>query len=134
MRVLFLDDMEVRHHRALRVYFKHTVVEAWTARQAIDAMKKERFDVVCLDHDLEEERYEEHTADGMLANGGTGDRLKGSGAEVAQFMAVELAAELRPHHVVIHSLNDYGANRMAGILKDAGYPSIERKPFTRWGT
>jgi hypothetical protein len=132
MKVLFLDDMEPRRNKALKVFFGQDLKLAVNATSAIAAMKAEKFDLVCLDHDLEEEHYEEWSGDGMWANDGKGSRLKGSGTEVAEFMADELAHSNRPSKVVIHSCNDYGSQRMQSILERVGY-SVVRRPFTQWG-
>jgi CheY-like chemotaxis protein len=115
MRILFLDDMRVRHD-SFDLQLQQTglhAVQAWTGEQAIELLRREGFDAVLLDHDLGEEHYAEHRA-GERAPSRLAD-----GTTVADFVA-QLPVELRPRVAIIHSWNRYGANRMANVLYCAG--------------
>jgi hypothetical protein len=57
VKVLFLDDMHIRHDTAKRWFEGHELVHVYTAPDAIAKLKETKFDLVCLDHDLAEEHY-----------------------------------------------------------------------------
>lgn len=125
MRILFVDDMQVRHTKAIQQNIGRLVTSAYTAKEAIRAMKEQCFDVVCLDHDLSDEHYTEVFA-------GKPATLAGSGTEIAAWMASkDFPQHNRPQQVVLHSLNPAGRSRMAAILSEAGF-KVTEKPFTMW--
>ncbi len=125
LKILFLDDMEERHVKARQKFIGHDLTAVYNAAAAITAMTQQRFDVVCLDHDLAPEHYQEHLT-------GRAVTLQGSGTEVADFMANTLPTDFRPGQVILHSLNGYARNRMETILVNAQYPQVEQRPFTAW--
>lgn len=113
MRVLVLDDDDVRHH-SFRQWLIGTInVHVHTAREAIAELKLMRFDVVCLDGDLHLVKNERETE---------------SGEDVAKFIAHGLALEKRPKFVLIHSHNHPRAERMKRTLDDAVVWAV-RTPF-----
>ncbi len=74
--------------------------------EAVACLRARSFDVVSLDYDL----------------GGA------NGNDVAMRLA-ELSVPARPSHVVIHSMNPVGAQRIAATLRTAGIPSYVQ-PFS----
>lgn len=118
LRILFLDDDYERRRFARREAIGQRFVEVETAAQAIDALaKRGRFDVVCLDHDLDGELYapSDHK----------------SGFEVARWLARKCPEEKRPGVVVVHSHNTRKAKGMVRFLTVAGFSTI-RIPFVAW--
>ena len=106
MRILFLDDMNSRREAFKRNAIGHTVDFAITAQQAIDLLKKNEYDVIYLDHDLEEDHYQ--------ANRNT------DSDEDGRFVARALR-EMVQHHgkiVIVHSLNEAGRHNIKSILHD----------------
>lgn len=105
MRILFLDDDEFRHNTFADKAKAHSVIHVRTAKEAISALKKERFDLACLDHDLAEPI---------------------TGYAVA--VAIEEGRCIAPREVVVHSYNPIGADRMVYAIKRAGVFAYA-KPF-----
>lgn len=97
MRVLVLDDEEIRH-TAIRAKLPNSEqVHVYTAEEAIEALDhQERFDIAFLDHDL-----------GTVC----------TGREVTRLIT-ELPWYHRPTTVIIHSVNPVGAQRMHAELVD----------------
>lgn len=102
-RVFVLDDTEDR----LGWFRKHLpgVELRWakTAKQAIEILASEPFDLVFLDHDL------------SFMDAGFPERQFGNGKEVARYLAIKKFAG----RVVIHSKNEDGVKAMAKILPAA---------------
>lgn len=96
MRVLILDDEPARHALLGMKWAAHTVVQAWTASEAIRALNGEVFDVVSLDHDL-------------------GPASRGDGDRVARYITTMPPAR-RPAIALVHSSNPVGAKAMAQTL------------------
>lgn len=104
MRILFLDDMKSRRDVFQTRAVGHTVDFAITAQEAIDLLKKNEYDVIYLDHDLEESHY----------------HAKKEGDEDGAFVARHLM-EMAQHHgktVIVHSLNPDGRANIKSLLKD----------------
>ncbi|MBI5548922.1 MAG: hypothetical protein HY901_33995 [Deltaproteobacteria bacterium] len=116
MRVLFLDDDAYRHDCFARRLPDEEIRHVHGHDEALTALSTTRFDVVYLDHDLEDFRAVEPS------------ELNKTGLDVARFIAGSVAAELRPAKVVVHSWNESGARQMAEILRTAGIPVL-LEPF-----
>jgi CheY-like chemotaxis protein len=100
MRILVLDDEEVRHDAFSLRLLGNEVVHVWNLEQIQQKLKAEdAFDLIYLDHDLGEE------ADGR---------------DVVNFIVRELPQQQWPKEVIVHSWNFYAANQMVQTLKDAG--------------
>lgn len=113
-KILFLDDSVKRH----TAFSKQNIglldiIHVYDAEQAINALAKEQFPIVSLDHDLSED------TELQLADN--------SGYNVALYIA-DMPAEKRPSIVIIHSLNPAGAARMIAALKGK-VDSLLRIPF-----
>lgn len=110
-RILFLDDMVHRHdtfkkYSCMIAPHDHEVVQAWTARQAIDRLKGEKFDQVFLDHDLCE--------DDIMVK--VGDKTKvATGMDVVDFI---MKMEEPPMDVIVHSCNGPAAWEMCYRLAE----------------
>ena len=105
-KILFLDDMKSRHDEFRRVS-SHSgleIINVWSAKEAIDALKANRFDQVFLDHDLSEN-------DIMMEVDSTSNVP--TGMDVVHFI---LEMENPPPEVVVHSCNAPAALRMAHLL------------------
>lgn len=115
-RILFLDDDKERHRRFMMNRIGLAISQAWTCDEACRMLSETVFDEAHLDHDLSE-----------LAAMGTPAAHERTGTHVAEHIAA-MPPDRRPRRVVIHSFNDAGRRRMAGILRDAGVPVIVQ-PF-----
>jgi len=115
-RVLILDDEPQRHDAFTLMLPDAVLVRAYTAGQAITSLASNpAFDIAFLDYDL--------TRSSELI--GVAD--PGNGLEVANYIASELAPELVPHHLWIHSWNDEGRVKMAKILRTTSHPVTLQK-------
>jgi|SRR3990172_1074657 len=118
MRILILEDDLERMDTFNRLLKGHRIVHVSTVFDAIQAFKREpRFDVVFLDHDLNDVvpnmyGYDERT-----------------GKHVAIFMVKYLMPDKKPKKVVVHSMNDEGARGIMSIL-NSGEFQPRRVPFT----
>lgn len=125
MRILVLDDDMERHQAFARNFDGHDVVHVDCYDGALAALLKQpRFDVVYLDHDLN---------DFGLKSYGPGDSMYGGlreldGHDVAVFMARELPEPKYPERVVVHSWNPEGAKAMLTTLRKANFDA-EMEPF-----
>lgn len=120
-RMMVLDDNEERHDAFDRAFSGDSLEHAWTYWDAVALLKSERFDVVYLDHDLNE--FESiSTVAGMYGE------VELTGADVARFIGRELDGALRPKRVIVHSWNAVGAGTMIAMLRDAGVP-CSYEPF-----
>lgn len=113
--MLFLDDMSSRQK-----LFKEMVESrkmdsdyVWSYDQAIEALEKNEYDVVFLDHDLAFEHYH-----GYMSNSPTG-------YDVAKWM---FENERIPAVVVIHSWNTFGSLNIESVFK--GRCIIWKVPFS----
>ncbi len=114
MKILFLDDSMVRQHKRFQHKGDDDLRQVWTASECIQALANyERFDLVSLDHDLEDNPY----CDPKMQNCGT---------TVAKFIA-----ETKPEigEIIIHSMNHIQAPKMVDMLKKAGYEKVSWQPF-----
>ena len=109
MKILFLDDEQIRHDRFDK-YIKsyrgsYVLVHVFTAEEAIKELQKAVregwFDEIWLDHDL-------------------GPDDKESGMKVVNFM-VEHPEHKKTSEIMIHSMNPICSNEMLARLRDAGY-------------
>jgi len=104
MKILILDDMDIRHELFKVVLAPHELTHVHTAREALAALMTDEFEMVFLDHDLESEEE----------NG---------------FMLTELIVENKIETTadfIIHSTNPEGAENMYKTLKANGYLAQKR--------
>jgi len=121
VKILFLDDMEIRHvvARAAAEKFGHEMWSVYTAEEAIARLEKFEFDAAFLDHDLADEHYSAPYA--SPATGGTAH----SGRAVARWIAEYGGVPT----VVIHSHNPDGARSMLETLRAAPGITAVHFPF-----
>jgi CheY-like chemotaxis protein len=115
IRVLILDDIELRHDAFRTILPDVDRTHVYTASQAITALLEyPPFDLICLDHDLDQ----------------SPDRIvnPGNGTQVARFIARDLPRSHYPKNALIHSANPAGADRMAALIREVGIP-VTLKPF-----
>jgi hypothetical protein len=103
-RFLFLDDDNQRHMTFTKRYWDNERVHVNTFERFCDAINGPKFDVIFLDHDLND------FGENSIENGTYGTR------------------ELTGYDCCIHSWNTPGATRMAAYLKDFGF-SVVVDPF-----
>lgn len=108
LRILVLDDDELRHESFRKRFKDHIVVHVWNYKEAVAELKKEKFDIVHLDRDLED--FEKKDGGGYR---------EWTGEDVADFIA-SMSAEQKPSRAIVHSWNVSGAARMGKTLYDAG--------------
>ncbi len=105
-RVLFLDDMQERHIEFLKMIDSTINSDhVYNARKAIEKLSTERYDIVLLDHDLQQKHYSK--------DGQTVPSNKDTGAEVAEYIAT---MKDPPETVIVHSWNSVGGANMVDIL------------------
>ena len=111
MKILFLDDNRNRVDIAKKRWeTDHELSIAETAAEAIALLKKVKFDLVSLDHDLGGKVYQQSG--------------KNTGYEVAQFIA---KMKNPPPIVIVHSWNHNGAQNMLAELR--GVTETDCQPF-----
>lgn len=118
MRVLFLDDDKQRHKDFRSRTIGLVVDQAYTAQEAIDYLKKNQYDAIFLDHDLNYETNNQLNDD------------EEDGRFVAKYLATQYE-RCKASLIVIHSLNFRGACEMREILMEGGFASdqIDVLPF-----
>lgn len=108
MKILFLDDNGMRRDLFAEVLVKKNQGFTYceTAKEACNKLRKERFDVIFLDHDLGGEWFAPSD--------------ENSGYAVAKFISELPIAQ---GQVIVHSYNNAGAQNMLAVLP-AGTPWI----------
>lgn len=96
MRILILDDEEVRHTGFSKMLPGHDLTHVYSYEESVVALEGAQFDIAYLDHDL-------------------GVGCAETGYDVAMFIA-GMPEDKRPAKVVIHSHNPIGARRMGQAL------------------
>ncbi|MEW6730083.1 MAG: cyclic-phosphate processing receiver domain-containing protein [Acidobacteriota bacterium] len=102
MKIFLLDDSIRRLQRFHRVFCTHEIAHSADAQEAIIRLAEERFDLICLDHDLTE-----HDTNWIAS---------GTGFEVAEF----LGSNDTPNNetlIIVHTMNPAGGERMMLALK-----------------
>jgi CheY-like chemotaxis protein len=117
-KILVLDDDEDRHKGFVKALRNEQVTHVHDYQEAIDALDKETFEEIYLDHDLSD--FGESTT-------GYGEAER-TGADVALYIARMLPKDKRPKIVHIHSWNPVGAHNIAVTLESAGIPYV-REPY-----
>ena len=90
---------------------------AYKSSQAISLLKENTYHCIFLDHDLEEEHYENEKS------------YSGTGQEVCRFIVDN---KIEVPRIVIHSLNPVGRDRMMGILDEGDYDYLSKPFFWDW--
>jgi CheY-like chemotaxis protein len=117
MRILVLDDEDVRHRFYRALYDGNDLTHVHTYHQFLDELTKgSPWDLIHLDHDL---------GDIHVTEDGTLQEYTGRHASLR---ICELDDALLPKSVVVHSFNTEGAKVMKSNLMLRGV-SVEWKPF-----
>lgn len=104
MRIFFLDDDYGRYKVFCQNCIGHSLDYAQTADQALKMLAENEYDIIFLDHDLNEEHY-------------VGDYTKmPTGFTVAKQMRD--FKHLHGTQVVVHSLNPAGRQNIKSAIKD----------------
>lgn len=121
MNILILDD-DTRRHSSYAVRLKdHTVKHVMTMHDFMTEVNMHRWDIVYLDHDLNEHQFK--------SVWGNGD--KQTGVDAADFL---VRRSLNPSvRVIIHSWNEIGAMKMAKLLRSRGF-RVVLEPWVPSGT
>lgn len=100
MKILILDDDDFRHQVFAENLTGHSVTHTRNSAEFFNALGKEQFDIVFLDHDLGDIVFDPY-------------KREITGTHVAQGMVDKLD---KIPKCVIHSWNPSGAQRMRSIL------------------
>lgn len=115
MRVLILDDSEIRHRRFKEKFSLETdiLTHTYTVEECIEAMTNNEYDMVCLDHDLGGQE--------MVPSG------PGTGYEVCEWMVQN--QDRVPNIVILHSFNPPGRDNMSRLLGNFGIRSTQHPGY-----
>lgn len=107
-RILFLDDMEQRHKEFAKYVMGrgHSLVQVWTAAQAIKELNTSTFDQVFLDHDL--------SLDDIMVVVGEHSK-EPTGMDVVDHI---MTMPTPPPDIIIHSCNGPAAMQMLLKLEE----------------
>ena len=121
MRILILDDEQVRHDAFAEFYGGHEVVHVETYSQFVRELESgSPWDLIHLDHDL-------GPGDSYLDGWGGMQFFTGQHAAIR---VCELHDERLPGEVIVHSVNPLGANNMVSDLKSRKV-SVTWRPYTQ---
>ena len=122
MKIMVLDDDKARHKRFKTNLIGKLVTHVYTVEEAREALLKETFDVVYLDHDLND--HESSSLDYSSTYGGPREM---TGVDVALAVA-KLPPDRMPQLAIVHSFNPEGANNIVSVLKGK-VPQVVKQPF-----
>jgi CheY-like chemotaxis protein len=116
MRILILDDLHERHEGFRKILYQHTLTHVMCYSEAVAALKWNRYDMLCLDHDL-----------GDIDMGDDG-RFK-TGCDVAAWLEKNPAR--CPAKVLVHSHNPVGVKNILDCLADLKKSGVEvvKRPY-----
>jgi DNA-binding NarL/FixJ family response regulator len=120
MNILILDDDSARHRKFAGALKKHNVWHAKTYEEFAHKLGKHPMDVVYLDYDLDLEE-----PDFSIGVDGNGHRRSMTGEDAARLLG-GLPSDKKPRLVVIHSLNDQGAELIKHALKTGKIDYLRR--------
>lgn len=126
--ILILDDDQLRHRSFRRRYNGNSVVCVLDPIDAAAAMTNVQYDLVHLDHDLGFSHTGE--TDPAFFGGYSPDPDKTyemTGYHLVLWM-LQMPQDKRPRHVIVHSLNPGGAQKMFSALHGAGF-WVNQEPF-----
>lgn len=107
IKILFLDDNKARH-RTMKPHLLHD--EAFTAGEAIKLLQEKEYEIVFLDHDLDDKQM-----------------VSSFGEEETGYTVAKWISENKPKIslIVSHSLNSEGRANIAQLLENLGYKVIQ---------
>lgn len=116
-----LDDDVRRHGGFAKALLGHKVLHVYDYNKCIAALGREVFDIVYLDHDLND--FGRRSTAGPLNGKFTPVGRELTGVDVATFI-VQLSPDKRPKKIVIHTWNPDGGRAMLMNLLDAGVDAV----------
>lgn len=122
MRILILDDLQIRHDAYRKLYSNHELAHAYNYNDFVKYLNQGVWDYIHLDHDLGAGDNPDYYLDGF------GKSREYTGQDAAK-LVVQL--DYQPK-VIIHSINTVGANQIKQILQDYQIEVI-MEPFNRVG-
>lgn len=122
MRILILDDQNLRHEIFQERYKGHEVVSVHRYSEFLAQLNK-LWDLIHLDHDLGDDVED---ADTYVDGWGKTQLFDGRHAAMR---VCELDDALKPKQVIIHSVNASDAPTMRDMLERAGIPVVW-EPFS----
>ena len=121
MRILILDDEQVRHDDLTKFYSGHEVVNTTTYSEFVRELESgSPWDLIHLDHDL-------GPGDSYLDGWGNMQFFTGQHAAIR---VCELHDDQLPGEVIVHSVNPLGAQNMVSDLKSRKVKATWR-PYTQ---
>ena len=121
MRILILDDEQVRHDDLAALYSGHEVVHTTTYNHFVrELMFGSPWDLIHLDHDL-------GSGDSYLDGWGNMQFFTGQHAAIR---VCELHDDQLPGEVIVHSVNPLGAQNMVSDLKSRKV-NVTWRPYTQ---
>lgn len=117
LRVLILDDMQVRHDAFARIYSECEIKHTYTYSQFVSLLSTEKWDIIHLDHDLGDE------CDPDTYVNGWGETVEYNGMHAVRRVC-ELSEDRRPKQVIVHSINVSRAPIMVQDLQSAGISAV----------
>ncbi len=121
MRILILDDEQVRHEDLTGFYRDHEVVNTTTYNEFVQELENgSPWDLIHLDHDL-------GPGDSYLDGWGNMQFFTGQHAAIR---VCELHDHQLPGEVIVHSVNPLGANYMVSDLKSRKV-RVTWRPYTQ---
>jgi CheY-like chemotaxis protein len=109
MRLLIVEDSQARIDWFINEFREHSLTIVKTAKEAIELVTKYKFDVIFLDHDLEDVHYKSLLDYGVACKEGTG-------YEVAKHIKNSINDAVP---VIVHSMNYAGTENIKSVLANA---------------
>ncbi len=122
MKILVVEDEEYRCKWFREACIGHSIDFAYDAEQAKDFLTKSFYNMIFLDHDLNDSHYA--AFDNSL--GLDSEAAKTTGAAVAEWMLI--AKNNVQAEIIVHSLNPVGSQNIYATLKIGNY-NVRRVPF-----
>jgi hypothetical protein len=119
MRILLLEDSQERVKWFVKKLIGNVIDFAYTSDQANKFLLENEYDVIFLDHDLDEEHY-------VAMYSPTDVSLVGTGVDTAKFIAENKCSPKA--QIIVHSLNMVGSQNIFAILQKAGY-NVQKVPY-----
>jgi hypothetical protein len=118
IKVLFLDDNTERHKHFIQNNSGLIIDQVYDADMCIKCLDYGEYDIVFLDHDLND-----------LTNNELNDDEKDGRYVVSKMITPTMIDKYKNKLIVIHSLNSAGAESMKSMLIQYGYNHVVRVPF-----
>lgn len=120
MRVLILDDDDMRHRKFAHWFAGYDVVHVHTVDEFRNALNSPKFDYIFLDHDLNDQQYVSAGVIKVGAGDLGGPTREMTGMDAAKFL-VDNQDKMPAIQTVVHSWNPAGAMNMVKLLGDNGF-------------